>query len=92
MQLLIDAFLCLIKVFPVMKFGELSIYLSQFCFRKMKFNFQEIELHENEIKLQENEIKLQENEIEYQGSEIQFRGKFNKALYIKNDRIIYLFA
>ena len=85
MQLLIDAFLCLIKVFPVMKFGELSIYLSQFCFRKMKFNFQEIELHENEI-------KLQENEIEYQGSEIQFRGKFNKALYIKNDRIIYLFA
>ena len=68
---IIDAFLCLIKVFPVMKFGELSIYFPQFRFRKMKFNFQE-----NEIELHENEIKLQENEIEYQGSEIQFRGKF----------------
>ena len=58
---IIDAFLCLIKVFPVMKFGELSIFLSQFCFRKMKFNFQE-----NEIELHENEIELHENEIEYQ--------------------------
>ena len=53
----------------------------------MKFNFQE-----NEIELQENEIKLQANEIEFQGSEIQFRGKFNLAIAIRNNRIIYLFA